>query len=239
MSRFFVSKSQIKGDHVTIMGGDANHISRVLRMKTGDGITVCDGRGNDFEAIITSAEKEAVSAKIIKSYRCDSEPDTDITLFQALPKQGKMEYIIQKNTELGIMRIVPVYSKRCVSKPTDKLERWRRVALEAAKQCGRGIVPEVCETVSFNDALLQMTKLPVCAMFWEEERNLRIKDVFGNVKSNKIGILIGPEGGFEPDEAEYAKSLGIPTVSLGKRILRTETAGAAVVPIIMYLQSDI
>lgn len=239
MPKFFVNKGQISGDVITIIGEDTLHISKVLRMCEGDSLTVCDGEGDDYSTIISSITKTDVTAKIISKKRCEAEPNVNVTLFQALPKQGKMEYIIQKNTELGIAKIVPVYSKRCVVKPSDKLSRWQKVAVEAAKQCGRGVIPQITEVVTFDEALKQLAKCENAIMLYECEIETRLKDVIGGRKFTNIGIFIGPEGGFDETEVQKAKGFNIQIITLGKRILRTETAGAAVLPIIMYEQGDI
>lgn len=243
MPKFFVSKEQIKDGLIIITGEDAGHISRVLRMGAGDSLVACDGCGFDYDTRIESISKSEIAVRIENIHRCEAEPHTEIVLYQCLPKKGKMEYIIQKNTELGVLKIVPVFSKRCVAKPTDKptdkLERWQRVAQEAAKQSGRGVIPIVCATISFEEAVKQMSVMRKSIMLYENEQNVTLKQVIGNDGITQIGILIGPEGGFDDFEAELALKNSIPTVSLGKRILRTETAGAAVVPIIMYSQGDI
>jgi len=239
MPKFFVNKEQISGDVITITGEDTLHISKVLRMSEGDSLTICDGEGNDYYAVIISITKNEITARVVTKKRCEAEPIVQVTLFQALPKQGKMEYIIQKNTELGVTKIVPVYSKRCVVKPSDKLSRWQKVAVEAAKQCGRGVIPEITEVVTFDEALNQLSLCEGAIMLYECERETRLKDVIGGNKFTNIGILIGPEGGFDETEVHKAKNSNIQTITLGKRILRTETAGAAVLPIIMYEQDDI
>ncbi len=239
MPKFFVDKGQISDDVIKIIGEDVLHISKVLRMCEGDSLTVCDGEGEDYSTIISSITKTEVTAKIISKKRCEAEPNISVTLFQALPKQGKMEYIIQKNTELGVSKIVPVYSKRCVVKPSDKSFRWQKVAIEAAKQCGRGVIPQITEVVTFDEALNQLSQCENAIMLYECETETRLKDVISGRQFTNIGILIGPEGGFDEKEAQKAKSSNIQTITLGKRILRTETAGAAVLPIIMYEQGDI
>ncbi len=238
MPRFFVSPSQISADTVCITGEDVVHITRVLRMKAGDPLEICDGCGNDYDAVIQSVGKAQVVSKIIGKQRSEAESGTEVILFQALPKQGKMEYIIQKNTELGVAKIVPVYTKRCVTKPTDKSARWQKVSLEAAKQSGRGIVPQVLETVTFNEAVMRMKDLEAAIMLYECEDTTKLHDVLGGKRFGQIGLLIGSEGGFEPAEADFARQNGIPTVSLGKRILRTETAGAAVTAVVMYAMGE-
>lgn len=234
MPKFFIKPGCIDGNELKIIGEDVSHISKVLRMTAGDNIIVCDGEGIDYDAVITSISKTEVVAEITGKYVCDAEPTVDVTLYQALPKQGKMEYIIQKTTELGINKIVPVYTKRCVVKPSDKTERWSKVAESAAKQCGRGIIPEVMSTISFTDAIEQMKEYDLALMPYECEEKNGLKKILQSSSYKTVSIFIGPEGGFDLKEVEAAIGAGVKTVTLGKRILRTETAASAVLPIIMY-----
>ncbi len=234
MPKFFTKPGCIDGNELKIIGEDVSHISKVLRMSAGDNIIVCDGEGIDYDAVITSISKTEVVAEITGKYVCDAEPTVDVTLYQALPKQGKMEYIIQKTTELGINKIVPVYTKRCVVKPSDKTERWSKVAESAAKQCGRGIIPEVMSTISFTDAIEQMKEYDLALMPYECEEKNGLKKILQSSSYKTVSIFIGPEGGFDLKEVEAAIGAGVKTVTLGKRILRTETAASAVLPIIMY-----
>ena len=234
MPKFFTKPDFIDDKELRITGDDVSHISKVLRMSAGDNIIVCDGEGNDYDAVITSISKTEVVAEITGKYICGAEPSVNVTLYQALPKQGKMEYIIQKNTELGIKKIVPVYTKRCVVKPSDKSERWSKVAESAAKQCGRGIIPDVLPTVSFAEAIEQMKQYDLALMPYECEEENGLKKVLQSSDYKTISIFIGPEGGFDLKEVEAAIDAGVKTVTLGKRILRTETAASAVLPIILY-----
>ena len=234
MPKFFTKPDYIDDKELKIIGEDVSHISKVLRMSAGDNIIVCDGEGNDYDAIITSISKTEVIAEITGKYVCDAEPCVDVTLYQALPKQGKMEYIIQKNTELGVNKIVPVYTKRCVVKPSDKTERWSKVAESAAKQCGRGIIPKVMPVISFDEAVKQMKEYDLALMPYECEDECGLKKVLQSSKYKNVSVFIGPEGGFDLKEVEAAINSGVKTVTLGKRILRTETAASAVLPIIMY-----
>lgn len=234
MPKFFTSPGLISDGTLKIVGDDVKHISKVLRMSAGDTVVVCDGEGNDYDAVIESITKDEVVAKVTGRYVCEAEPSVRVTLYQSLPKQGKMEYIIQKCTELGVSEIVPVYTGRCVVKPSDKTERWSKVAESAAKQCGRGVVPKIGAVVSFDEAVSLMKESECAVMPYECEEQCRLRDIFGKKKFSSVSVFIGPEGGFEPSEVEKAVSEGIKTVTLGKRILRTETAAAAVLPIIMY-----
>ena len=232
MPRFFAN---IENNRVIIGGEDAHHISRVLRMRAGDEITVCDGRGMDCLCAIEMVDKSKVAARVLSNEVNQAEPKISITLFQGIPKQSKMEVIIQKAVEMGVTDIVPLVTNRCVAKEA-KLERWRKVALEAAKQCGRGRIPEVHEAISFGEAIKADVGCKI--MPYELESEGRLKDVL-DVSLRDIGIFIGPEGGFEEFEAEAARAAGVKTVTLGKRILRTETAASAVIPIILYTMGEI
>ena len=238
MPKFFTDKSNISDTSLKITGEDVLHISRVLRMSAGDDITVCDGCGRDYKAVISSVTKDEIFADIVSHEKCAAEPSLKITLYQALPKQGKMEYIIQKNTELGVCEFVPVYTKRCVAKPSDKTKRWQKVAFEAAKQCGRGIIPSVHDTISFEQAVSEASAFENKLLLYECEDKTTLRDVIKD-KISEIAVFVGPEGGFEPFEAEAAKKAGIVPVTLGKRILRTETAAAAVTPVLLFIQGDV
>lgn len=230
MSKFFIDKQAITGDNITIAGGDARHIGRVLRMKAGDEITVCDGEGRDYRCRIESFSKDEVFCRVTDVSLCPAEPRIHLSLYQCLPKAGKMEQIVQKAVELGASRIVPVLAHRCVARE-EKAERWQKVALEAAKQCGRGIVPVVASCMRFDEAVAELCTMDAAIFPYEAAACGAVLPLSGKVSS--VGIMIGPEGGFEKSEADKAASLGASVVTLGKRILRTETAGAAVIAIVM------
>lgn len=238
MPKFFTDRNNISDTVLKITGEDVSHIKNVLRMKNGDIITVCDGSGTDYTAKISDVNSKEITADIIDVKKCEAEPNISVTLFQALPKQGKMEQIIQKCTELGINEIVPVYTSRCVVKPTDKQTRWQKVAEAAAKQCGRGIIPKVNETVDYDCALKMISSFQKRIMLYECEEHVNLHGLLKD-KIDNIAVLVGPEGGFDISEVIKAQNSGITTVTLGKRILRTETAAAAVLPIIMYEQKEI
>lgn len=238
MPKFFTDKKNIFNNYLLIYGEDIMHISKVLRIKCGETITVCDGSGTDYTVSVSEISKEYIKADIISTGKSESEPSVYITLYQALPKQGKMESIIQKNTELGISEFVPVYSKRCVVKPGDKTARWQKVAESAAKQSGRGIIPLVRDVISFDDAIKEMRDFDTKIILYEDEKNTRLKDVI-SIGCKKIAVFVGPEGGFEKEEITKAVDSGICSVTLGTRILRTETAAAAATPIILFIQGDV
>ncbi len=239
MPRFFLEK--INEECPCITGGDAHHISRSLRMKTGERLTVCAG-STDYECEIISFSQDAVYLKILDSHICGSEPDVSVTLFQAVPKLDKLEYIVQKSVELGVTGIVPVLTRRCVSRPdknsfSKKLERLRKISLEAAKQSGRGIVPEISMITDFPDAVEKMKQSDCPVMLYEGGgKRFSQLDIDGK---KSFSVLIGSEGGFDPEEAELAASAGISRIWLGSRILRCETAPVAALSILMYITKNL
>lgn len=232
MPRFFTKN--INENTAVIEGEDVSHISRVLRMTEGEELTLCDGEGNDYTCKITEITKKSITCEVLSKIKNQSEPECRVTLFQALPKGAKMEYIIQKCVEIGVCEIVPMMTRRVIGKPSDKGERWNKVSEEAAKQSGRGIIPKVLPPVSFKEALEQMKNCDLAVMPYECEQETHLLDVLRGKTPKTVGIMIGPEGGFDPDEVAAVQKEGIKTVTLGKRILRTETAGLSVVSNIMY-----
>ncbi len=235
MSKFFVDKCQVFVDNITITGTDVNHISRVLRMREGDEIKICDKEGTDYFCEIETIEKDSVSCKILDKETCPAEPGVKVTLYQCIPKSGKMDSIIQKAVELGVYEIVPVLSKRCVAKG-EKGDRWQKISYEAAKQCGRGIIPKVHSAVSFTEAAKSLSEKELALFPYEEATDGSLRNIPTEVKS--VGIIIGPEGGFDKSEVEKGKEHGARIVTLGKRILRTETAGSTVISIVMSILGE-
>lgn len=246
MPKFFVPGENIKEDSIIIEGGDVAHISKVLRMEKGDELTLCDGRGIDYEAVIAKISQNQIICDIRSQSRSRTEPDLEVTLVQGIPKASKMDYIIQKTTELGIRRIIPCTLSRCVVKLENrkaeekKVERWRKISEEAAKQSGRGVIPEVCMPQNLDKAIEEIKDFDVVFVPYECEEQNSIKSVLTSCEApKKAGFIIGPEGGFDASEIEKIRNAGIKTVTLGKRILRTETAGEAVLAMIMYEIGDI
>lgn len=238
MPKFFVSPREIEGKKIILTGDDEKHIKTVLRAREGEEITVCDGEGMDYQCRILSLEKGVVT-EILSSAPCDVEPETKITLYQGLPKADKMEWIIQKCVELGVERIVPVSTERAIvkldKKEGKKLERWQKIAEAAAKQSGRGIIPQMGERVlSFGEAVVEATKLDGALIPYEKEEERGIRQFVRDFSGKSIGVFIGPEGGFSPEEVALAEEAGILPVTLGKRILRTETAGMTTVALLLY-----
>lgn len=246
MPKFFVTPDKIIDNHIIIDTDDAAHITRVLRLGAGDGITVCDSQGNDYDAEIMEIETGRVICNITEKKASVSEPNIKVTLFQGLPKASKMEYIIQKTTELGISEIVPVKMSRCVVKIDNKkdekkkLDRWRKISEAAAKQSGRGIVPEISEIMSIDEVIERSKHFDLFFVPYECEEKKTLKEaLLSRSDITNVGFLIGPEGGFDIGEAKKLCENDIATVTLGKRILRTETAGEAVLAMAMYEIGDI
>lgn len=252
MSRFFVNIDSVdfENSRITISGEDVKHIRSVLRSMPGDKLELSDGCGMDYSTTIEAIEKDSIIAKIVCAEPNKTEPPVNITLFQGIPKADKMEYIIQKCVELGVKRIVPVITARTVVKfdnardTAAKTARWKRIAMEAAKQCDRGIVPVVEEPVRLDKALKLAVDCDLRLLPYEEEDkgSLRRYLVEQKLKQsgdiNSIAVFIGPEGGFAAEEVQKAVESGFKSVTLGPRILRTETAGVAVLAIIMYELGD-
>lgn len=246
MPKFFVTQDKITENQIIIDTEDVAHISRVLRLGIGDHVTVCDSQGTDYETEIAEMEQKQIVCSITEKRASESEPNIKVTLFQGLPKASKMEYIIQKTTELGISEIVPVKLSRCVVKIDNKkderkkLDRWQKISEAAAKQSGRGIVPQISEIMTLDEVIKRSKEFDLFFVPYECEEQKTLKEVLLSRSDIKtVGFIIGPEGGFDPAETEKLHESGIDTVTLGKRILRTETAGEAVLAMTMYEIGDI
>ncbi len=239
MPRFFLPVSEAD-KFIIVDGENARHIGRSLRMKVGDNLTVTC-KGTDYNCIINSFTEDTVKLEIISAEKCSSEPSVKITLYQAMPKSDKLEFIVQKAVELGVSEIVPVMTRRCISRPDEKgfekkLKRLEKISLEASKQSGRGVVPEILPVMNFKDAVNRM-KDADCAIMLYESGGIRFSETdIKNAKS--IALLIGSEGGFDEEEAEFAKNSGIQNIWLGERILRCETAPITALSIIMFMTDN-
>lgn len=241
MHRFYVDGYSGNGNTIDITGGDVNHIRNVLRLKAADNIIINDGAGTDYVCAIETMGNDVVTARIVDVNRNAAELSTRLVLFQGMPKADKLELIIQKSVELGVSEIVPVMTKRTVvkldaKKEDKKLARYNMIATSAAKQSGRGIIPEVKPFMSFKEALAYAGTLDMSIIPYEEAKGIEYsRQVIKNIKGKKsLGIFIGPEGGFAKEEVEAAIDIGAKCITLGNRILRTETAGLAVVSVIMF-----
>lgn len=242
MYRFFVKKEQIGEKMVRIVGSDVNHIRNVLRMKPGEEILVSDGEKKEYHCEIKTLDPEYVEAGIMFVKEEGLELSSKVYLFQGLPKNDKMELIIQKAVELGVYAVVPMATKRAVVKLDDKKEarklaRWQSIAESAAKQAKRLIIPEVMPVMNFKEAAEFAGSLDIRLMPYELAENMaHTRQVLSQITPGQsIGVFIGPEGGFSEEESELALNSQMETITLGKRILRTETAGMTVLSILMYL----
>ena len=246
MARFFVFGSNVpRGGTILLSGADAEH-AKVLRLQVGERLVVCDGKGSDRHGTVTRVAKDAVEAEVGETVPCPGEPDIAVTILAGLPKQGeRADYVVQKCTECGAARIVFFQSKRCVARPArsgleKKRERWRRIAEEAAKQSGRGIIPEVNVLGDFPGALDIAIKTDLPLFLYETGERTPLKAAIEGAGAFKTAAVItGPEGGFEPFEAGLAAKLGFKICSMGPRILRCETAPAAALTALMYATGNL
>lgn len=241
MQHFFVTTDQVKEESIYIVGSDVNHMKNVLRMKQGEQLYISDGDNHKYLCQVEEYEKEQAVLRILEEEPADTELSSRIYLFQGLPKGDKMELVIQKAVELGVYQVIPVAMKRCVvkldeKKAAKKVNRWGEIAKSAAKQSGRGMIPQVSRIVSFQEALVRAKELDVMLIPYELADGMEYtRQVIGNIQPGQsVGIFIGPEGGFEKEEVCLAEEAGAKEITLGKRILRTETAGLAVLSILMY-----
>ena len=241
MHHFFVSPEQIDGEYVHITGSDVNHIKNVLRMKLSEELLISNGQDKDYMCQIEAMSDDEIKARIIDSSYEGTELPCKIYLFQGLPKSDKMEMIIQKAVELGAYSIIPVATKRCVVKLDDKkqeskIKRWQAISESAAKQSRRGIIPNIGNVMHFKEAIKMASKMDMAIIPYENFKDMvETNRVMSSVTDAKeIAIFIGPEGGFEENEIDFALENGVKPISLGKRILRTETAGLAILSVLMF-----
>ena len=250
MHKFFTAKELINENVGKIIGDDVKHIMKVLRLAPGEEVILNNCEGTEYLAKIDRVNKQEVILDIIETIEGSNESDIKIILYQGLPKSQKMDLIVQKGTELGIYEFKPVITSRVDVKlkgEFKKLDRLNRISLEAAKQSKRSIVPKVLDPMSFNDVLEEMDSLDLMLVPYENAEGFGIKTLINNLKKENInlndiktvGILVGPEGGFEEDEIIKLKDKGAHIITLGKRILRTETAGFVAASLIQYELSDL
>jgi len=246
MHRFYVEQDLIRDNYISIIGSDVNHIKNVLRLRQGDEIVICNGQGKDYYCIINEVSDNEVVAAIDAVKDTAAELKSRIALFQGLPKKDKFELIIQKAVELGAAEIVPVMTGRVVVKLEDKkkeekkLQRWQAIAMEAAKQSGRGIIPAVRSVHSFFDAIKALSRMELALIPYEKATDISItRELLGKIADySRIGVFIGPEGGFEEEEIKLAMEHNIKPITLGRRILRTETAGLAILSMMMLMLEE-
>ena len=243
MPRFFIQQDKVTDNIITITGEDAHHIARSLRMAVGDALTVCDMNGNEYECKIASFnDDKEVMSEILSAKPSQNEPAVYVRLFQALPKGDKLDTIIQKAVECGVGEITPFESERCVVKIKNdsedrKIERRQRISAEAAKQCGRSVIPKIKRSVNFDEVLIEASRSDLCLFCYEGDSTQPLRTVlreFEDGLPKSISVIIGSEGGFSINEAAAAKAMGMTMIGLGKRILRTETASGFVLACIVY-----
>ena len=240
MYRFFAEQSACKGEYISIGGADWNHMKNVLRLKTGEQVTVSDGSEREYICEIAEYLEDEARLRVLDILDSAAELPTEITLYQGFPKGDKLELIIQKAVELGAVRIVPVMTKRSIvkldeKKAANKVKRWQAIAESAAKQSKRTVIPEVKMPVSWKEAVRQAKILDITLVPYENERGLQAtREIMQGIPDGAtIGVMIGPEGGFSPEEiAEVDGTMH--RISLGRRILRTETAGLATLSMLIY-----
>lgn len=242
MHCFYCEPNNVSEHKITITGSDVNHIKNVLRMERGEELMICDGTGMQYTCQIEDFVAGEVLLSIQKAEKSSTELPVRLKLYQGLPKKDKMELIIQKAVELGAVEIIPVMTKRCIVKLEDdkkeakKLERWQAIAESAAKQSGRGSIPTVGHVINYKEAIKKASSEGMALIPYEMAEGMKtLKEAVSKASEQQvISVFIGPEGGFEEAEVEFAKENGVIPVSLGKRILRTETAGFTTLSILMY-----
>lgn len=245
MPKFFVNQENIKSEKIEILGEDVNHIKNVLRKNIKDKIEICNyGNGQNYICEIQEIEKEKIICNIIQKIEGNSEPSTYVHIYQGLPKSDKMELIIQKAVELGVSEITPINMSRCIVKldgkeQKKKIERWQKISEVASKQSGRDIIPKINKVCNVNEISKQCKEYDVILLAYENEKENKLKNEIGNLKrlqkqNLKIAVIIGPEGGIAPEELEKIQKEGAKVITLGERILRTETVALNVLSIIMY-----
>jgi 16S rRNA (uracil1498-N3)-methyltransferase len=245
MHKFFVPKESICENTVAISGEDVKHILKVLRLHEGAIISINNCEGQEYIGEIISTDKKEVLVSIREEVSLNNESPIDVYLFQGLPKSSKMDLIAQKATELGVKEITPVITERVVVKNEigeyKKLDRWQRIALEACKQSKRSLIPTINAPIEFEELLKLLKNMDLIVVPYENQEGYGIKNVIQSlhIEVKKVGIVIGPEGGFEEAEIEKLKELGAHIVTLGPRILRTETAGFVCASLIMYEIGDL
>jgi len=240
LPRFFISHEI--DESYTLTGESASHAIKSLRMQTGETLTLCSPSSTDYLCEIVSVSKDCADVRLLSKQPCQNEPDVKITLYQGLPKGDKLDFTVMKAVETGVCEIVPVITARSISRPDakaseKKLERLQKIALEAAMQCGRGIIPTVKPIISFSESLKSFGQHEMPIVFYEMGGQ-RLAEIMTK-KYSDIAIFIGPEGGFEPDEIASLVSKGAKKATLGNRILRTETAPIVAVSALMFITGNL
>lgn len=242
MTRFFVSTEEMNGEFLVLTGENAVH-AKVLRLKSGEQLTVCDGNGNECLCTISDVSPDQISLVVNHRQESVTEPRVKASVYMSFAKGDKLEHVIQKATELGAYEVVAFPSDRCVSKPDDKslrkkLERWQKIAASAAEQSGRGYIPQVVVLNSYKEALSRAAKADISILFYENERATTLRMALEEKAYSTISLLTGPEGGLETSEVELALATGLKVCTLGTRILRCETAPLCALSAVMYASGE-
>ena len=245
MHKFFIEEGNIENDIAVITGDDVKHIYKVLRLKEDDIVYVNNCKGKEFKGKLIDVNKKGVKVELIEELSINNESNVEVYLYQGAPKAAKMDLISQKCTELGIKEIIPVITKRVepgTEKSLAKTDRWNRIALEACKQSKRSVIPEIREAIDFKDMLEELKDKDLVIVAYENKENFGLRSLFSKINKEEVksvAIVVGPEGGFEESEIEVLEKNRAHIVTLGKRILRTETAGFTAVGIVMYELGDL
>lgn len=242
MTRFFVTEQELQSDFLVLTGKNAEH-AKVLRLKNGENVLICDGNGNECVCVVSDVSPGQISLVVQKRQHSQSEPSVRVSVYMAFPKGDKLEYVIQKATELGAYEIVAFPSIRCVSRPDEKSlrkkqERWQKIAESAAEQSGRGLVPEVVIVDSYTQALKRAGESDLSILFYENEKATTLKMAIEENPFQTVSLMTGPEGGLELREVEMAKDAGFRICTLGSRILRCETAPLCALSAVMYATGE-
>ena len=242
MARFFVEPAELTADQIILTGENAQH-AKVLRLKAGEQVLVCDGQGMECVCRVADVTPQEVTVEVLETRPSVTEARVKASVYMAFPKADKLEHVIQKATELGAYEIVAFPSGRCISKPDDKslkkkLERWQKIAASAAEQSGRGRIPEVVVLGSFQEALKRAAQADKALMFYENEQATTLKMALEAGTYETVSLLTGPEGGLEEKEVEQARAAGLQVCTLGSRILRCETAPLCALSAVMYASGE-
>ena len=242
MTRFFVEREEMLADMLVLTGENAQH-AKVLRLKAGEEVLVCDGAGQECLCRVTDFDAGEVNLEVLERREASAEAAVEVSVYMAFPKADKLEHVIQKATELGACEIVAFPSARCISRPEEKslkkkLERWQKIAASAAEQSGRGRIPEVRVVSSYAAALEQAAQADKALMFYENEQATTLRMALESSPFRTVSLLTGPEGGLEEREVEQARAAGLQVCTLGRRILRCETAPLCALSAVMYAAGE-
>ena len=244
MHRVYIEPENIFKTEITFPAEQSHRISKVLRLKVGDSVIVFDGLGKEYRVTLDKIKNQNIRAAIESMTVINRDPKWEITLLQGLPKFGKMDFIVQKATELGVKRIIPIITDRTIPQLTSqkvktRIERWQKIAISAAEQSGRTVIPSISTIINFEEGLEEIKSCELKLFFWEEERENKLKTILRKINQiTSVAVIIGPEGGFTEEEAELAKQFGAISVTLGSQLLRTETAPITALSIFLYEFSE-